>query len=42
VETKWDAVWYQRIATHGYTYEADTVRGRAAAAYFPLYPLTVR
>jgi len=42
VWNKWDAEWYQRIATHGYTYEADTIRGQAAAAYFPLYPLTVR
>jgi Gpi18-like mannosyltransferase len=42
VWNKWDAVWYQRIATHGYTYQLDDIKGQAAAAYFPLYPLTVR
>ena len=38
---KWDAEWYQRIATHGYTYELDDRRGQAAAGFFPLYPLTI-
>ena len=39
---KWDAEMYERIAVHGYNYELDTVKGQGAAAYFPLYPLTVR
>jgi Gpi18-like mannosyltransferase len=39
---KWDAVWYERLATHGYAYQLDTPRGQAAAAFFPLYPMTVR
>lgn len=38
---KWDAIWYERIALHGYGYELDTLKGQAAAAFFPLYPLTV-
>ncbi len=39
---QWDALWYERIAEHGYGYELDTPRGQAAAGYFPLYPLTIR
>ena len=39
---KWDAVWYERIATNGYAHELDTPRGQATAAFFPLYPLTVQ
>ncbi len=38
---KWDALWYERIATHGYGWELDTPRGQAAAGFFPLFPLTV-
>ncbi|MEO7192827.1 MAG: hypothetical protein ABI051_17410 [Vicinamibacterales bacterium] len=38
---KWDALWYERIAVHGYGYELDNLKGQAAAAFFPLYPLTV-
>lgn len=38
---QWDALWYERIARHGYGYELDTIQGQAAAAYFPLYPLTI-
>jgi hypothetical protein len=38
---KWDAVWYERLALHGYGWEIDTPRGQAAAGFFPLYPLTV-
>lgn len=38
---KWDALWYERIARHGYRHELDTPQGQAAAAFFPLYPLTV-
>ena len=39
---KWDSLWYEQIATHGYAYELGTPRGQAAAAFFPLYPMTVR
>jgi Gpi18-like mannosyltransferase len=38
---KWDSLWYERIARHGYGHELDTPQGQAAAAFFPLYPLTV-
>ncbi|GIM47422.1 hypothetical protein DNHGIG_29710 [Collibacillus ludicampi] len=31
---KWDSVWYIGIAAHGYT--------KVSAAFFPLYPLTIR
>jgi hypothetical protein len=33
---RWDSVWFLRIAEHGY----DAATG-AAAAFYPLYPLTV-
>ena len=29
---KWDAIWYEQIAEHGYGYEVGTPRGDAAAA----------
>jgi hypothetical protein len=38
---KWDALWYERIALHGYGWEIDTLRGQATAGFFPLYPLLV-
>ena len=38
---KWDAVWYERIAVHGYDYQLDDIKGQAAAGYFPLYPVLV-
>ncbi len=38
----WDSLWYERIAEHGYGYELNTLKGQAAAGYFPLYPLTIR
>ena len=38
---KWDALWYERIALHGYGYQLDDIKGQAAAGFFPLYPLTV-
>ena len=38
---KWDSLWYERIAVHGYGYQLDDRKGQAAAAYFPLYPLIV-
>ena len=39
---KWDSIWYERIAEHGYAYEVGTPRGDSVAAFFPLYPMTVR
>ena len=39
---KWDSIWYEQIARHGYAWELDTLHGQAAAAYFPLYPMVVR
>jgi len=42
VWNKWDAVWYEQIARHGYGWELDTLKGQAAAGYFPLYPMMVR
>ena len=38
---KWDVEWYQQIALHGYAWRLDDVKGQAAAAFFPLYPLTI-
>jgi hypothetical protein len=38
---KWDALWYERIAIHGYRYQLDTPQGQAMAAFFPLFPVTV-
>jgi hypothetical protein len=39
---KWDAVWYQHVAEHGYALTPDPLRGQAAAGFFPLYPMTAR
>lgn len=39
---KWDAVWYEEIARFGYGHDLESAHGQATAAYFPLYPLTVR
>ena len=39
---KWDSIWYEQIARHGYGWELDTLKGQAAAGYFPLYPMLVR
>lgn len=39
---KFDSIWYEQIARHGYGWELDTLKGQAAAAYFPLYPMLVR
>lgn len=39
---KWDSIWYEQVAEHGYAYEVGTPRGDAAAGFFPLYPMTVR
>lgn len=36
---KWDSLWYERIALHGYGYQLDDIKGQAAAGFFPLYPL---
>ncbi len=38
---KWDALWYERLAVHGYGWELDTLQGQAAAGFFPLFPLTI-
>jgi hypothetical protein len=38
---KWDVLWYERVAEHGYAYELDTAQGQAAAGFFPLYPLVI-
>jgi Gpi18-like mannosyltransferase len=43
VWNKWDSLHYQQIAEHGYGYELETKTAlQGAAAYFPLYPLTIR
>src|SRR4051812_16213897 len=39
---QWDSLWYEQIARHGYSWELDTIRGQAAAGYFPVYPMIVR
>jgi hypothetical protein len=36
---RWDAGWYQGIATDGYTF---STREQSSVAYFPLYPLLLR
>ncbi len=36
---RWDAGWYERIATDGYSYE---VGRQSTVAYFPLYPMLIR
>jgi Gpi18-like mannosyltransferase len=38
--TNWDGLWYETIATTGYTYSANG--GYSSVAFFPLYPLVVR
>lgn len=38
---KWDSLWYERIALHGYGYQIDDVKGQGAAGFFPLFPLFV-
>ena len=38
---KWDLLWYERIALHGYGYEIEDLKGQAAAGFFPLYPLAM-
>ncbi len=38
---KWDVLWYERIALHGYGWALDTLQGQATAAFFPLYPVSV-
>lgn len=39
---KWDVLWYERVALHGYISAPDDLQGQATAGFFPLYPLTVR
>jgi hypothetical protein len=41
VWNKWDVLWYERIARHGYTYAPADIVGQATAAFFPLYPLGI-
>ena len=38
--TRWDAVWYRRIAEQGYGYSHVAPDGRLLSdhAFFPLYP----
>ncbi|HVZ21589.1 MAG TPA: hypothetical protein VG871_11030 [Vicinamibacterales bacterium] len=38
---KWDVLWYERVALHGYRWQLDDIRGQALAGFFPLYPLLV-
>jgi len=38
---KWDSLWYERIAQHGYGYQVDDIKGQAAAGFFPLYPMAI-
>jgi Gpi18-like mannosyltransferase len=38
---KWDVLWYERVALHGYRWQLDDLRGQALAGFFPLYPLLV-
>jgi hypothetical protein len=38
---KWDALWYERIATEGYAYTPDDIQGQAKTAFFPLYPVVI-
>jgi hypothetical protein len=42
--TRWDAVWYGRIAEHGYGYSHLASDGRQLSdqAFFPLFPLAER
>ncbi|MFI1815066.1 hypothetical protein ACH414_32485 [Streptomyces sp. NPDC020422] len=41
---RWDAVWYARIAEHGYGYQVTLPRGdvHADLAFFPLFPALER
>ncbi len=41
---RWDAVWYARIAEHGYGYEVTLPNGdvHSDLAFFPLFPLLER
>lgn len=38
---KWDVIWYEQIALHGYGYMLEDLKGQAAAGFFPLYPVLV-
>jgi Gpi18-like mannosyltransferase len=38
---KWDVVWYERVALHGYGWHLEDAQGQAAAGFFPLYPLMI-
>ena len=32
---KWDSIWYEQIARHGYGWELDTLQGWPPPAIFP-------
>lgn len=38
---KWDVLWYERIALHGYGWHLEDIKGQAVAGFFPGYPLLV-
>ena len=39
---RWDAGWYLRIVTDGYTFEPHDPGGQQSIVYFPAYPMLVR
>ena len=40
--TRWDAGWYDHIATHGYVDQAVAPAGQRNLAFYPAYPLAMR
>ncbi len=39
---RWDAGWYEHIATHGYVDQPVAPAGQRTLAFYPVYPLTMR
>ena len=39
---RWDAGWYEHIATHGYVDQAVAPAGQRNLAFYPVYPLAMR
>jgi hypothetical protein len=39
---RWDAGWYEHIATHGYVDQPVAPAGQRNLAFYPVYPLTMR
>lgn len=39
---RWDAGWYEHIATHGYVDQPVARAGQRNLAFYPVYPLTMR